>query len=195
MILSCPVRNFRESNNIQWPHTAHSALTAAVMSSKCSCSGAGAAAPGTGPASVSRTGKGLTRSESARPHTGLRNADDRTLCVEAAQQLVGDRGGERLEQVVSVCVRELLHGTRDRAVVDRVLETIGRAALADLEIDVEQEVLAVALLVLVHAVPPEDPQAAQLDRDHAVPATARATASASMCSRTSWTRRIVAPRS
>ena len=33
MILSCPVRNFRESNNIQWPHTAHSALTAAVMSS------------------------------------------------------------------------------------------------------------------------------------------------------------------
>ena len=65
-----PVRNFSESNNTQWPHAVHSALTAAVMSSNCSRARARAAAPGTGPSSVSSTGKGLTRSESARPHTG-----------------------------------------------------------------------------------------------------------------------------
>ena len=46
--------------------------------------------------------------------------------------------------------------------------------------------------VAVDAVVPEDLEPLELDRDHP---TAFATVSASTCSRTSWTRKIVAPRS
>src|SRR5207248_3496453 len=67
-----------------------------------------------------------------------------------------------------------------------------RPALPHRELDVEDEVLATLALLLVHAVAPEDVQVADLDRDHAIaPATVRA----STCGLTSWTRRIVAPRS
>jgi hypothetical protein len=36
-----------------------------------------------------------------------------------------DRRCKRFEQVVPLRVGELLHGARDRAVVDRVLEAVG----------------------------------------------------------------------
>src|SRR5262249_10577305 len=77
-------------------------------------------------------------------------------------------------------------------VVDRLVDPVGRSALADFELDVEQEHLPEPLLVRVDAVAPEHLQPVQLD-DH--PATARATARASTCSRTSCARRLAAPRS
>ena len=75
-------------------------------------------------------------------------------------------------------VGDLAHGARDLAVVDGVLDPVGRAAVADVELDVEDEVLAVLTLVRVHAVPAEEAQIAELDRDHA---NAFATRSASTC--------------
>src|SRR5439155_21655699 len=111
---------------------------------------------------------------------------------EARDQLVGDRGCERFEQVVVSRVRDLLDRLRDRTVVDGLVEAVGGAAAADIELDVEDEALSMFLLVCVHAVVCVDAQAVQRDRDHA---TACATASASTCGFTSCTRRIVAPRS
>src|SRR5262249_57404782 len=69
---------------------------------------------------------------------------------------------------------------------------VARPALPHVQLDVEEEVLAAPPLLLVHAVPAQQAQIANLDRDHAI---APATVSASTCGLTSWTRRIVAPRS
>ena len=111
-------------------------------------------------------------------------------------RLFGRHGGaERLQQAVRLRVRDLLYGPRDRVVVDRVLEPVGDAALAHVELDVEDEVLALLTLLRIHAVAAEQAQPGELERDHRPATTARATASASTCSRTSCTRRIVAPRS
>src|SRR5262249_56061322 len=79
----------------------------------------------------------------------------------------------------------------DGRVVDRGRDGVV-AGVGRVEPDVDEERLAVPPLVLVHAVVPENLDPVRLD-DHS--ATAAATVSASTCSRTSWTRRIVAPRS
>ena len=59
---------------------------------------------------------------------------------------------------------------------------VARPPLPDLELDVEEEVLAVLGLLLVHAVASEDAQVPNLDGDHAI---APATVSASTVGRTS----------
>src|SRR5438552_11256107 len=141
-------------------------------------------------ASRSRDGGCHRAFEACGAHLRLPDAHAQPLRCEAPLELVGDRGRERLEQRVLPLVRDLLHGARDRDVVDRVLEPVAHPALPHLELDVEDEVLAALALLLVHAVAPEDAQVADLDDDHAIaPATVRA----STWGLTSWTRRIVAP--
>ena len=78
------------------------------------------------------------------------------------------------------------------AVVDGVLDAVRGRRARDLDPHVVEKRLAFLALVLEDAVLAEDLQAVQLDRDHP---TAAATVSASTCSRTSWTRKIAAPRS
>jgi hypothetical protein len=124
----------------------------------------------------------------AHPHA--RGRDD----LEAVEQRLGERGRQRLEQEVRAAVGELTDERRDGTVVDRVLDPVRcPGPVRDLEPDVEEEALPVAALVLVDAVVAVQLQAGQLDGGQ--DATAFATASASTVSRTSWTRRIVAPRS
>src|SRR5262249_41730557 len=125
------------------------------------------------------------------PDVRLAHADAGSLDREARDQLVGQRGRERLEQVEPPRV-DLTDCRRDVAVVDRVLDPVARPALADLALDVVDEPLPVAALLLEHAVEAVQLDAAELDLH---PPTASATRSASTCSRTSCARRIVAPRS
>ena len=73
-------------------------------------------------------------------------------------------GGERLEQAVRAPVRDLAHGRRDVAVVDRVLDPVARRSrLADLELDVEEEALALSPLLVEDAVEALQLEPAQLD--------------------------------
>src|SRR5439155_15636895 len=74
---------------------------------------------------------------------------------------------------------------------DRLLDPVRERRVVHLELEVVEERLALALLLLAHAVVAEELEPVELEQDH--PPTACATASASTCSRTSWTRRIVAP--
>ena len=83
-----------------------------------------------------------------------------------------------------------MNTVRDQSVVDRVVDPVG-SGFVDLELDVVDEGLAVELLLGEYAMPAEHLQPVQLD-DHSI---APATVSASTVSRTSCTRRIVAPRS
>src|SRR5437660_12586135 len=89
--------------------------------------------------------------EPAGPDRRLRDTDDCALGVETAYQLVGDSGCERFEQVVGARARDLLHRACDLAVVDRVFEPVGNAAFADVELHVEEEVLALLLLARTDA--------------------------------------------
>src|SRR3954454_23097558 len=115
---------------------------------------------------------------------------------EARDQRVGDGGRERLDQVVPPRLRDVAHCCGDVAVVDGVVDPVVRARVADVELDVVQERLPIPLLVLVDAVEAVDLEAVELESRHQpAPATAAATVSASTCGRTSWTRKIVAPRS
>src|SRR5262249_14780913 len=129
--------------------------------------------------------------EPDRAHLRLPYAHAHPLDVEPAHHRLRDRGGERLDQPELTSVdRE--HERGDLAVVDRVLEPVARAPVADLELAVEDEALAGLPLLLQHAVVSVQLEAAELELH---PATARAAASASTCARTSCARRIVAPRS
>ena len=122
---------------------------------------------------------------------GLRTRTWTRVGREPRGELVRDGGGQLLDQPVLAAVRHLAHAGRDGAVVHGRLEAIfGR--LVDGQLDVVEEGSAGLPLVVVDAVPPEDLQADEPD-DH--PTTARAAVSASTCSFTSCTRRIVAPRS
>src|SRR5262245_5623564 len=90
-------------------------------------------------------------------------------------------------------MRELADQRDDLAVVGRLQELV-RRRLVQLELDVVQERLQLLALSLERPVTAGQLETGDLDDDgHAY--TARAAVSASTCSRTSWTRRIVAPRS
>src|SRR5262249_39237233 len=89
---------------------------------------------------------------------------------------------------------DLTDGGRDLRVVDRISQPVGRAAVAHLQGDVVQENLAPLSLVGLGSVESAQLEPAQL-HDHGASTTARAAASASTCSRTSWARMIDAPRS
>ena len=113
---------------------------------------------------------------------------------EAADDRIGDAGGERLDEVVPVAVGHLAHARGDVAVVDGVLDAVGERGVGDVEGDVEEEVPVALALLCQDAVAAGHLEAAELDGEaHAT--TALAAASASTCSRTSWARMIVAPRS
>ena len=88
---------------------------------------------------------------------------------------------------------DLADGRGHERVVDRVFQPVARAAVTDLEGDVVEEQLAALLLLGLDAVVSVQLEPSELHL-HA-PTTARAAASASTCSRTSWARMIVAPRS
>jgi hypothetical protein len=124
------------------------------------------------------------------PDVGLAHAHANAAERKAAHQLVCEGVRERLEQLERALVH-LAHAGDDLAVVDRVLDPVAESAFADVEPDVVEEALPVAALVLVNAVEALQLEPDQLDGRQ----SAAATVSASTCSRTSWTRRIVAPRS
>src|SRR5581483_7989439 len=110
---------------------------------------------------------------------------------EPGRQGVRDGRRQGLDQVDPHAVGDVLHGRGHLTVVDGRLDPV-LVRLCDLERDVEEEGLALPLLLLEHAVATEDLEAVELD-DHA--SIASATVNASTVSRTSWTRRIAAPRS
>ena len=122
-----------------------------------------------------------------------RDADERQR--EPLDQVVCHHRGQALDQVVRPALDQLDHPIADRAVVDGILEAVGRSRLVAerLQGEVDQEVLAVAALVLEHPVAGEHLQAADLDQ-HAARIRAQ-TSSASRLGRTSCTRNIHAPRS
>src|SRR5438093_1617652 len=125
----------------------------------------------------------------------LRLADTHagTFEREALHERVGNGGGKRLEQLELPARGDLSHELDDLAVVDGLLQAVGWR-LGQFELEVEEERL-VALVLLGHgAVATAHLEAGQLaEHDH--PRAAAAAVSASTWSRTSWTRRIVAPRS
>src|SRR5262245_51721879 len=122
----------------------------------------------------------------------LRNPHAHRAHGKTLEERIGDGLGERLDQVEAPARRDLADAVRHLAIVDGVLDSIRGARIADVEADVVQELLAVTPLLLEHAVPAEDGETLELE-DHL--GTAAATVSASTCSRTSWTRKITAPRS
>src|SRR5216684_749660 len=134
-------------------------------------------------------------------HCGVLDAKTRGLLAHAQLQprrfellveCIRNRRRERLEQVEAVRLAQLADLRGNVRVVERALEVVVRAAIADFQLHVPEEQLAVALLLFVRAVVAEYLEPVQLDNQ---PRTAFAAASASTCSRTSCTRRIVAPRS
>src|SRR5580765_852860 len=122
----------------------------------------------------------------------LSDPDAHLLDRQRFDEGVGGCCGEGFEQSVTLCVVDGADDVAHLPVVDcrpdRVLLRLG-----NFERDVEEEALAVAPLVVVHAVTAVELEPVHLD-DHP-DTTAAATFRASTCSRTSWARRIVAPRS
>src|SRR5262249_10391465 len=128
--------------------------------------------------------------KAGRTHVGLPHPHGQCEGLEALDERVRDCGRERLEQVVPPLVH-LGHEARHVAVVDRFVDAIGRAAVADLERDVVEEALPVPALALVEAVEAVELEARELYL-HAPTSTACAAVSASTCSRPRWTRKIAA---
>ena len=94
---------------------------------------------------------------------------------ETPLQLVGHRACERLEQAELPRVGDFPDGGATVDVIDSVFEPICHAAVADVEVDVEEEVLPRLALGVVDAVVPEHAQVVDVDRDHAIaPATVSA---------------------
>src|SRR5205823_1827415 len=127
------------------------------------------------------------------PDLRLADTHARTFEREALHERVGDGGGERLEQLELPDCRDLPHELDDLAVVHGLLQAVG-LRLGQFELEVEEERL-VALVLLGHgAVAAAHLETGQLD-ENGHPRAAAAAVSASTWSRTSWTPRIVAPRS
>ena len=100
---------------------------------------------------------------------------------------------------VRLRVRDLVDGRDDVAVVDGVLDPVGRRRrrVGEVELEVDEEALTVAPLLLEHAVEAVQLDAAELDR-HGRPLPARPPPqlpAPRRAARTSWTRNSVAPRS
>ena len=130
-----------------------------------------------------------------RADVRLAHAHRDALGREAREQRVRERGGERLEQVVRPR-RPRPRGRTPRRRGSRRRPRAGRElpASAHLELDVEEERWPLLALLVEHAVAAVQLEPAQLD--DLMPRRRRAAAvSASTCSRTSWTRKIDAPRS
>ena len=121
----------------------------------------------------------------------LAHSHSHALDGETLDERVRYGSGERLDQVELPAVGHFAHTLGDLAVIDGVLDPVGEPGVAHFEPHVVEEVLSFAALLVEHAVAAEDLQGFELD-DHP---TAAATVSASTCSRTSCTRKIVAPRS
>ena len=132
---------------------------------------------------------GATHKGACRGHQGVKEWLDGTAKKADAK---ADAKAVALEQLERVPVGDFLHAVRDVAVANGVLDAVRRRCVCDLDAEVVEEHLAVAALVVEHAVLSEHLEAVELDGDHP---TAAATVSASTCSRTSWTRKIAAPRS
>jgi hypothetical protein len=115
------------------------------------------------------------------------------LDLEAGKESIRHGGRERFDQAELPTLRDLAHTVGDKAVVDGILDPVGERGVRDFEPDVVEEHLTLAPLLLLDSVPSEDLEALKFDGDHGE--TAAATVSASTCSRTSCTRKIVAPRS
>ena len=99
---------------------------------------------------------------------------------------IGDRGREGLEQVIGTRVGDLPDAGDDLAVVDRVLDPVAARSLLvlEVELDVDEEALAVAPLLLEDAVEAVQDDAVELDRHATLPRSiAAAAASASTCAR------------
>ena len=124
---------------------------------------------------------------------GLAHAHPQELRLERAGQRVGDGPGQRLEQLELLRLADRADDVADGPVVDDGVDRVG-PRLVELERDVEDERLTFTSLGLVDAVVAEHLEALDL-HEHAHRTTAAATVSASTCSPTSCTRRIVAPRS
>src|SRR5918912_390968 len=127
-------------------------------------------------------------------HVRLAHSNAGRFERESRQQFVRNRSGHRLEERELPPVGDRADGGDDLAIVDRVLDSVRERVVGNLEPKVVDEPLRPRALFLLDPVPALDLQAVQLDRDHSA-ATACAARSASTCARTSWTRRIVAPRS
>jgi hypothetical protein len=129
----------------------------------------------------------------AELHLRLAHAHAHALSREAFQEGRRNRARHRFQQLELRAVGDRPHGLDDLAVVDGLLDPVG-GGLRQLELEVVEEGLLGLALLVVHAVPPGDLEPRQLDDDRQASA-ACAAARASTCSRTSWARTIVAPRS
>ena len=145
-------------------------------------------------------------------HLGLPHAHTRARYGKPLDESVGDRGRERFDEIERAAVRDLADARDDFPIVDRVREVVAaRARVVRGKLNVEEELLAGAPLRLGGPVPAAELQRLDLDQDLAQeaagipfagrrsrpwkPSSARAAASASTFSRTSWTRKSEAPRS
>src|ERR687892_760815 len=129
-------------------------------------------------------------------HLRLADANAHARRRETAQELVGDGRREGLDQVEAPLLAELSHAGDDGRVVDRVRELVAaHSGVVGDHQDVEDERLPTLPLLGKHAVEPPDLQPLDFDRHLAHRTTDLAAASASTCSRTSWTRKREAPRS
>src|SRR4051812_40762099 len=131
-------------------------------------------------------------------HIGLGDPHPRAGHAEPGDEVVGDHGGEPLQEPVRASLGKLDDPIAHRGVVDRVGELIRLVGPGGrrVEPDVEHERLPLLALLVEHAVIGEHPEAADLDpgAPHEACSIAAATASASRVSRTSCTRTIQAPR-
>src|SRR5262249_50666022 len=107
---------------------------------------------------------------------------------------VGDRCRKRLEQAKPSCVRDLTHERSHVLVVHGVVQQIVSGLVGEIPVEVVDERPPELLLLVGRAVVTEDLEPDELD-DYGHAATALAAYRASTCSRTSWARMIVAPRS
>jgi len=134
----------------------------------------------------------------SRGQAAVRDSRQQWMCEPDAIALkhehpVGNGGRHRLEQLELPALRDRAHELDHLAVVNGLLDPVGRR-LGKLELEVVEERLLLLPLPVLDSVPPGDLESCELD-ENAHARAARAAASASTCSRTSWARRIVAPRS
>ena len=98
--------------------------------------------------------------------SGFRTRTRTAVTGKSASKRVGDRGRERLEQVIRARVGDLPDPRDDRPVVDGVLDPVAARSLLvlEVELDVDEESLSVPPLLLEHAVEAVQDDAVELDR-------------------------------